>query len=89
MDFDYVEPKAARPHHQTKCWSCKCGNIYTAGCKCIASGKGPKCPSRGTEKDVHVDKSYRKRYNDAYHKWRGEQGGGVTRRLGGTRASMR
>lgn len=83
MKFHYVEPEEIRPHHETKCWNCKCGNIYTAGCKCVASGNGAKCPDKGTIKHIHVDKGYRKRYNDAYHKWRGAQGGGVTRRLGG------
>jgi hypothetical protein len=72
-------------HDETKCWKCKCGNIYSDGCNCIASGNGENCPSKGTHKKISYNKSYKRDYNNEYHAWRARQGGAVTRRLGSTR----
>lgn len=55
--------------HQTKCWSCRCGNVYTQGCKCTAIGRGANCPT-GKEKKVKIHKPYRDAYNSLYHHWR-------------------
>lgn len=74
-----------RNHDETKCWKCKCGNVYADGCDCVASGSGEKCPDKGTEKHIKYDRGYKKKYNDDYHAWRAGKGGDVTRRLGSTR----
>jgi hypothetical protein len=74
-------------HDETKCWKCKCGNIYSDGCNCVASGNGENCPTKGTTKKISYKKDYKKSYNDEYHAWRAKQGGAVTKRLGSTRAS--
>jgi hypothetical protein len=74
-------------HDETKCWKCKCGNIYSDGCNCIASGNGENCPDKGTHKKISYNKGYKRDYNNEYHAWRAKQGGAVTRRLGSTRAS--
>lgn len=74
-------------HDETKCWKCKCGNVYSDGCNCIASGNGENCPDKGTHKKISYKKSYKRSYNNEYHAWRARQGGAVTRRLGSTRAS--
>lgn len=72
-------------HDETKCWKCKCGNIYSDGCNCIASGNGENCPDKGTHKKISFKKGYKRSYNNEYHAWRARQGGAVTRRLGSTR----
>lgn len=72
-------------HDETKCWKCKCGNIYSDGCNCVSSGNGENCPSKGTTKKISYNKSYKHDYNNQYHAWRAKQGGAVTRRLGSTR----
>ena len=72
-------------HDETKCWKCKCGNIYSDGCNCVASGNGENCPPKGTHKKISYNKSYKRDYNNEYHAWRARQGGAVTRRLGSTR----
>lgn len=72
-------------HDETKCWKCKCGNIYSDGCNCVASGNGENCPTKGTTKKISFNKSYKHDYNNQYHAWRAKQGGAVTRRLGSTR----
>jgi hypothetical protein len=72
-------------HDETKCWKCKCGNIYSDGCNCISSGNGENCPDKGTHKKISYDKGYKRDYNNQYHAWRARQGGAVTRRLGSTR----
>lgn len=73
-----------RHHDEQKCWHCKCGNIYSAGCICIGTGAKPDCP-RGKRKHVVIDKGYRTAYNRMYHAWRDEKRGGpetVTGRAG-------
>jgi hypothetical protein len=72
-------------HDETKCWKCKCGNIYSDGCNCVSSGSGENCPDKGTHKKISYDKGYKRDYNTQYHAWRAKQGGAVTRRLGSTR----
>jgi hypothetical protein len=39
-------------------------------------------------KKISYDKGYKKKYNDEYHKWRAQQGGRATQRLGGTRTAL-
>lgn len=73
-------------HDETKCWKCKCGNVYSDGCNCVASGSGENCPDKGTVKKISYKKEYKRGYNNEYHAWRAKQGGAVTRRLGSTRA---
>jgi hypothetical protein len=72
-------------HDETKCWKCKCGNVYSDGCNCVASGNGENCPDKGTTKKISYKKEYKRSYNNEYHAWRAKQGGAVTRRLGSTR----
>jgi len=72
-------------HDETKCWKCKCGNIYSDGCNCVSSGSGENCPDKGTHKKISYDKGYKRDYNNQYHAWRAKQGGAVTKRLGSTR----
>jgi hypothetical protein len=72
-------------HDETKCWKCKCGNVYSDGCNCVASGTGENCPDKGTTKKISYKKEYKRSYNNEYHAWRARQGGAVTRRLGSTR----
>jgi len=74
-----------RHHDETKCWKCKCGNIYSDGCNCVSSGSGENCPEKGTTKKISYEKSYKRDYNNQYHAWRAKQGGAVTKRLGSTR----
>ena len=71
-------------HDETKCWKCKCGNIYSTGCRCIGTGKSQDC-KKGEVRQVSVDKPAKQAYNRLYHKWRAKQGGAVTGRLGATR----
>lgn len=75
-------------HDETKCWKCKCGNVYSDGCNCVASGKGENCPKKGTMKKISYTKDYKRKYNDEYHNWRAKQGGRVTQRLGSTRTAL-
>ena len=72
-------------HDETKCWKCKCGNVYSDGCNCVASGNGENCPDKGTTKKISYKKEYKRSYNNEYHAWRAKQGGAVTKRLGSTR----
>jgi hypothetical protein len=74
-------PRGAH-HDQTKCWNCKCGNVYNDGCNCVASGRGENCPDKGTTKKISYTKSYKRDYNNEYHAWRAKQGGAVTKRIG-------
>ena len=67
---------------QTKCWKCKCGNVYGEGCNCVSSGSGANCPDKGTTKHITYHKDYKHAYNNEYHAWRAKQGGAVTRRIG-------
>lgn len=55
-------------HNQVKCWNCKCGNIYSKGCKCVGTGKNKDCPE-GKVKKIKIDRSYRQAYNGIYHSW--------------------
>lgn len=77
-----------RHHDETKCWKCKCGNVYSDGCTCVSSGKGENCPDKGTVKKIRYKKDYKRTYNDEYHAWRARKGGEVTRRLGATRTAL-
>jgi len=77
-----------RSHDETKCWKCKCGNVYSDGCSCVASGKGANCPDKGTIKKIKYKKDYKRTYNDEYHAWRAKQGGRVTQKLGATRTAL-
>jgi len=72
-------------HDETKCWKCKCGNVYKEGCNCVSSGSGENCPPKGTHKHITYHEGYKRPYNQEYHAWRARQGGAVTRRLGSTR----
>lgn len=72
-------------HDETKCWKCKCGNVYSDGCNCVSSGNGENCPDKGTHKKISYTKSYKRAYNNEYHAWRAKKGGSVTRRTGSTR----
>ena len=51
----------------TKCWHCSCGPIYTDGCNCTASGKGPKCPEAGTKKKIKYHADTHRAYNRRHH----------------------
>jgi hypothetical protein len=73
-------------HDETKCWKCNCPNGAYGGCECTSTGKGKNCPPAGTEKTITIKPAYKRQYNREYHKWRREQGGRVTARLGATRA---
>ena len=75
-------------HDETKCWKCKCGNVYSDGCNCVSSGRGENCPPKGTLKKISYTKDYKRTYNDEYHAWRAKQGGRVTQRLGSTRTAL-
>lgn len=77
-----------RHHDETKCWNCKCGNVYREGCRCAASGKGENCPPKGTIKKISFKPGYKRAYNREYHMWRAKQGGRVTQRLGATRTAL-
>ena len=74
-------------HNQTKCWRCKCGDIYSSdkdeGCHCVSQGQGKNCPPKGTKKRIQVDYSYRQKYNKIYHKWRAGKGKEKAQRHGG------
>lgn len=71
-----------RHHDQAKCWSCKCGNVYTKGCTCVGTGANKDC-KKGEIKHVKINRGYRHAYNNMYHAWRRGQHGAVTRRLQG------
>lgn len=45
-------------------WACKCAN-YWCGCR----------SADGTKKTVRIDRAYKKKYNDAYRKWRSSPAG--------------
>ena len=69
-------------HNETKCWSCKCGDIYSEGCTCRAVGSGKNCPPKGTLKKIKINRDYRRQYNQKYHAWRADKEG--SKRLGST-----
>lgn len=77
-----------RKHKETKCWKCKCGNVYRDGCHCVASGSGPNCPKKGTTKTISYTPSYKQAYNREYHSWRAKQGARATQKLGATRTAL-
>lgn len=75
-------------HRETKCWKCKCGNVYRDGCHCVASGSGENCPKKGTVKKISYKPSYKQAYNREYHAWRAKQGARATQKLGATRTAL-
>lgn len=77
-----------RKHRETKCWKCKCGNVYRDGCHCTSSGSGKNCPPKGTMKTISYTPSYKQAYNREYHAWRARQGARATQKLGATRTAL-
>lgn len=77
-----------KKHRETKCWKCKCGNVYRDGCHCVATGSGANCPKKGTTKTISYTPSYKQAYNREYHAWRARQGARATQKLGATRTAL-